>query len=149
MAQSEYDIWFLFPVKYCVLIRRQQQQLKTCYDCFRSIFDLVRQGTEFLPYRLPAYNVFSFEWLLNCSFFHLRCTKVCAGKQGAYIICFYNRDNITLIIFYVTSINTPIASNRKEHNKVTTISGKSFTACGKYPKLNFLKRLNVFPIIWY
>ena len=96
----------------------------------------------------------SFEGLAlsfqNYSFFHshLRCTKVCAVKQGAYIICSYNRDNITLIIFYVTSINTPIASNRKEHNKVT-ISGKSFTACGNYLKLYFLKRLNVFPIIWY
>ena len=30
MAQCEYDIWFLFPVKYCVLIRRQQQQLYIC-----------------------------------------------------------------------------------------------------------------------
>ena len=27
MAQCEYDIWFLFPVNLCVLIRRQQQQL--------------------------------------------------------------------------------------------------------------------------
>ena len=27
MAQSEYNIWFLFPVNHCALIRRQQQQL--------------------------------------------------------------------------------------------------------------------------
>ena len=27
MAQCEYDIWFLFPVNHCALIRRQQQQL--------------------------------------------------------------------------------------------------------------------------
>jgi len=56
MAQCEYDIWVLFPVNHCVLIRRQQQQLYiSCFfwntwKQYKVIHSIIGQTTSIIHY---------------------------------------------------------------------------------------------------